>query len=521
MTLGSGPLGRRRILATAGAATVCAGLGGWICGRQAMAATLAPESTPFDVTWLRDWVRQLAARPFEPATDELPAILADLTYDQYRDIRFRADQALWHDLGLTFEAQFFHPGFYHREPVQIFDVVDGAARRVEYSPLLFDYGKTGIDPATLPAGTGFAGFRLHYPLNRPDYRDEVAVFLGASYFRCVGRGNGYGISARGLAVNTALPEGEEFPAFRSFWLERPRPGAAEIKLHALLDSPSVAGAFSFVLRPGQPTVTEVDTFLVARSPIKLLGIAPLTSMYFFGENDRIGVDDYRPEVHDSDGLSIWHGSGEWLWRPLSNPAELVVTPFGDESPRGFGLLQRDRDFPSYEDLNSHPELRPSLWVEPLSNWGPGEIRLIEIPSNEEIHDNVVAFWVPRDPVGAGASLTLKYRLHWGDTAPFQAPGGLVRATRIGPGQTENARRFVLDFAGGQLSQIAPETAVEAVVSTSSGQVALVVVEVNRPIGGWRAFFDFVPDGDNPADLRCFLRHQDQVLSETWSYRWMR
>jgi glucans biosynthesis protein len=520
MTLGTRSLGRRRTLAAAAGATVCAGLGAWP-RRRAAAATLAAEATPFGVQWLRDWVRELASRPFEPPATELPAVLTDLTYDQYRDIRFRSDHALWRDLGLTFQAQFFHPGFYHREPVQLFEVADGTARALQYDPALFDYGKTGIDPATLSPAVGFAGFRLHYPLNRPDYLDEAAVFLGASYFRCVGRGNGYGISARGLAVNTALPEGEEFPAFRSFWLERPRPGAADMKIHALLDSPSVAGAYSFVLRPGQPTMTEVDAFLVARSPIQLIGIAPLTSMYFFGENDRTGVDDYRPEVHDSDGLSIWHGSGEWLWRPVVNPTELVVTPFGDDSPRGFGLLQRDRDYPSYEDLQSHPELRPSLWVEPLSGWGPGEIRLIEIPSNEEIHDNIVAFWVPKEQVGAGASLEMSYRLHWGDQAPFQATGGLVRATRIGPGQGENARRFVLDFGGGQLSQLSAETALEAVVSTSSGQVPLVVVEVNQPMGGWRAFFDFVPDGDNPADLRCFLRHQDQVLSETWSYRWMR
>ena len=520
MTLSTRPLGRRRTLAAAAGATVCAAVAGWPA-RRATAATLAAEGTPFGVQWLHDWVRDLAARPFEPPATELPAVLTDLTYDQYRDIRFRGDHAVWRDLGLTFQAQFFHPGFYHREPVQLFEVADGTARALQYDPALFDYGKTGIDPKTLSPTIGFAGFRLHYPLNRPDYLDEVAVFLGASYFRCVGRGNGYGISARGLAVNTALPEGEEFPAFRSFWLERPRPGAADMRIHALLDSPSVAGAYSFVLRPGQPTVTDVEALLVARSPIKLTGIAPLTSMYFFGENDRMGVDDYRPEVHDSDGLSIWHGSGEWLWRPVVNPTELVVTSFGDDSPRGFGLLQRDRDYPSYEDLQSHPELRPTLWVEPLSGWGPGEIRLIEIPSNEEIHDNIVAFWVPKEPVAAGATLQMTYRLHWGDQAPFQAPGGLVRATRIGPGQSENARRFVLDFGGGQLSQLNPETAVEAVVSTSSGQVPLVVVEVNQPKGGWRAFFDFVPDGDNPADLRCFLRHQDQVLSETWSYRWMR
>ncbi len=321
-------------------------------GRAAHAATLAEPSAPFTVSWLHQRVRELAAAPFEPIKVDLPAALTDMNFTQYHDIRFRGAEALWRDLNLTFEAQFFHLGYQYREPVHVFDVVDGVGREVVYAPALFDYGKSGIDPAGL-AALGFSGFRLHYPLNRPDYRDEVAVFQGASYFRCLGRGEGFGLSARGLAVNTALPEGEEFPSFRSFWLERPLPGAAEIKLHALLDSPSIAGAYSFAIRPGETTVVDVSAFLMARNAIKLVGLAPLTSMYFFGENDRQGVDDYRPEVHDSDGMTIWHASGEWLWRPLINPTELAVTSFGGDAPRGFGLLQRDREFASYEDLYTH------------------------------------------------------------------------------------------------------------------------------------------------------------------------
>jgi glucans biosynthesis protein len=451
---------------------------------------------------------------------DLPTPLTDMNFTQYHDIRFRGDQALWRNLNLTFEAQFFHLGYQYREPVHVFDVVDGVAREVVYAPALFDYGKSGIDPGSLTA-LGFSGFRLHYPLNRPDYRDEVAVFQGASYFRCLGRGEGFGISARGLAVNTALSEGEEFPSFRSFWLERPQAGAAEIKLHALLDSPSVAGAYTFAIRPGETTAVDVSVFLMARNAIKLIGLAPLTSMYFFGENDRQGVDDYRPEVHDSDGMAIWHASGEWLWRPLINPAELAVTSFGGDTPRGFGLLQRDRDFASYEDLYTHPERRPCLWIEPLAGWGRGEVRLIEIPSDQEIHDNIVGFWVPEKPVAAGDTVEISYRLHWGDTPPFQPPGAIVRATRIGRGKADNARRFAVDFTGGDLPRLPPDAAIEAVVTASAGKIDEVIVQENQPIGGWRALFDFVPDDNNPADLRCFLRQQDKFLSETWSYRWMR
>jgi glucans biosynthesis protein len=517
MTLANRPFSRRRSLTSAAAATLCGTLGGWTSVR---AATLAEPSAPFTVSWLHQRVHELAAGPFEPIKVDLPPALTDMSFTQYHDIRFHADQALWRDLNLTFESQFFHLGYQYREPVHVFDAVDGVAREVVYAPALFDYGKSGIDPSSL-AALGFSGFRLHYPLNRPDYRDEVAVFQGASYFRCLGRGEGFGLSARGLAVNTALPEGEEFPSFRSFWLERPLPGAAEIKLHALLDSPSVAGAYSFAIRPGETTAVDVSVFLVARNAIKLIGLAPLTSMYFYGENDRQGVDDYRPEVHDSDGMAIWHASGEWLWRPLINPAELAVTSFGGDAPRGFGLLQRDRDFASYEDLYTHPERRPTLWVEPQAGWGRGEVRLIEIPSDQEIHDNIVAFWVPEKPVAAGDTVEISYRLHWGETAPFQPPGAIVRGTRIGRGKADNARRFAVDFAGGELPHLPPDAAVEAVVTASSGQIGEVIVQENPPIGGWRALFDFVPADDNPADLRCFLRQQDKFLSETWSYRWMR
>ena len=520
MTLENRVMGRRRILlVAAGAASAYAGLSFGSGGVPAAAAKLTSASAAFNVEWLRNWARELAAAPYEAPADPIPAALTDLNYDHYREIRFRTDHALWRDMGLTFQVQFFHPGFYHREPVEIFDVVDNVARPVTYSPDLFDFGKSGIDPASLTSDIGFAGFRLHYPLNRLDYLDEIAVFLGASYFRCVGRGNGYGISARGLALNTGLPEGEEFPVFRKFWLERPQAGAAEMKVHALLDSQSAVGAYSFIIRPGQPTVTQVEAFIAARSPVKLIGIAPLTSMYFFGENDRLGVDDYRPEVHDSDGLSIWHGRGEWLWRPLMNPEQLTVTGFDDVSPRGFGLLQRDREHQDYEDLESYPERRPTLWVEPMSGWGPGEIRLIEIPSDEEIHDNIVAFWVPKAPVGAGASLQMSYRLHWGDETPFEAPGGQVLATRIGAGKdNDGARRFVLDFGGGQLAQLDPQTHLEAVVTASTGKLSQPVVQPNSEVEGWRVFFELTPDGDT-ADLRCFLRRQDDVLSETWSYRW--
>ncbi|MGH6899354.1 MAG: glucan biosynthesis protein [Geminicoccaceae bacterium] len=495
--------------------------------RFLVAAEQAPglrfgKPAPFSPASVRDQARALAAEPFGALEQALPEVLAGLDYDQHRDIRFNRDMALWHGQGLDAEAQFFHLGGRFRAPVHIYEVADSVAREVLYTASLFDFGDNEL-ALDLPEDLGFAGFRLHAPLNRPDLLDEIAVFLGASYFRAVGRNQRYGISARGVAIDTGLPKDEEFPAFRRFWLERPAPGADHLIVHALLDGPSLAGAFSFRIRPGKTTTMEVEATLFPREPIELLGIAPLTSMFLFGPNDRRGVDDFRSSVHDSDGLQIWSGSGEWLWRPLVNPQELRLALFNDTDPKGFGLMQRTRDFAGYQDLEARYDLRPSLWVEPSEPWGSGHVRLIEIPSPQEIYDNIVAFWVPKEPVEAGSEWRFTYRLHWGVAPPTQADLGIVVATRIGmggqTGEESDLRKVVIDFAGGQLEDTPADAAVEATVTVGGGEVIGPIVRKNVVTGGWRAFFDLRPGGDGPVELRCVLRLADETLTETWVYQW--
>ena len=479
------------------------------------------EPQSFSVGWLRERARTLGAAAYKAPDTTLPAAIADLGYDAFRDIRYRPESALWLDADLPFTAQFFHLGSYYRAPVRIYEVVDDVAREIQFSQELFNYGDNEFEEP-LPADLGFAGFRLHFPMNRPNYRDEVAVFLGASYFRAVGRHQQYGLSARGLAIDTGLPKGEEFPAFREFWLERPTPGGTEMTLHALLDSPSLAGAYSFVIRPGETTVTEVSAALFPRQPIERLGVAPMTSMYLFGQNDRVGVDDFRPQVHDSDGLSIWRGSGEWVWRPLVNPERLRLSVFGDQSPRGFGLLQRERDFENYQDLESHYERRPSLWIEPANDWGKGAVHLIEIPSEEEIHDNIVAFWVPEEQILPGTEWRMDYRLHWARIPPQRTNLAEVAATRVGRGTAggdERTRKFVIDFIGGPLASLDGKAEVQLAATASNGELLKPVAHRNPMTGGWRAFFDFRPEGEGPAELRCFLKLGETVLTESWSYQW--
>lgn len=478
------------------------------------------EPRPFSPDLVRERARALAAEPFGSFGGTVPEALAGLEADQYRAIRFRPDRALWHSLGLDAEAQFFHLGYRFKTPVHIYEVADGMAREVLYTPAAFDFGDNGFKP-DFPDDLGFAGFRLHMPLNRPDHFDELAVFLGASYFRAVGRGQRYGLWARGVAVDTGLPKEEEFPSFRAFWLERPTPNGEQVVVHGLLDGPSLTGAYTFNIRPGDATIMDVDTTLFPREAIELLGIAPLTSMFLFGPHDRQGVDDFRPQVHDSEGLQIWSGSGEWSWRPLVNPdQELRLSLFSNIDPKGFGLMQRTRDFDAYQDLEARYELRPSLWVEPREAWGRGHIRLIEIPSPAEVHDNIVAFWVPKEPVEAGSEWRFNYRLYWCREAPFKPELAQVVATRVGTAHKDGeGRKFVIDFKGGQLEDTPADAPVDAMIDAAAGTVTEPIARKNEVTGGWRASFDLRPEGSAPVEMRCRLQLADKPLTETWVYQW--
>jgi periplasmic glucans biosynthesis protein len=468
--------------------------------------------------------RELAAHPYRNASPRLPASLAHLSYDQYQDIRFRPRYALWRDRSL-YEVQFFHRGFNFDRRVEIYDVVHGAVQRIEYTPRWFDFGKLGALARHLPANLGFAGFRVHFPLQTPNYKDELIAFLGASFFRVLGRNEVYGLSARGLAIDTAMARGEEFPWFTRFWLVRPGPQERVLTLYALLDSASIAGAYEFQIDPGDTSRVWVTEQLYPRRRIAKLGIAPLTSMFLYGE-DPSGhrFDDYRPEVHDSDGLMMQTGSGEWLWRPLVNPRHLEVNRFMDRNPRGFGLIQRDRNFSHYQDSAAQFERRPSYFVQPIGSWGAGGVELVEIPTNEDIHDNIVAYWVPERPVVAGKPLQFRYLLSAYLDSPFWPAQGRVVATRtgdLGEGRTAKAggggREIMIDYAGGPLGGLAGVQPVRAAISARGGRIERVAVRRLPENGRWRVTFDVFADrAGRPVDLSCYLTLYGAVLTETWT-----
>jgi glucans biosynthesis protein len=485
------------------------------------------EPGPFGYENVQQLARQRAAKEYRPGTQNLPASLANLTYDQYRDIRFRPASALWRGQAL-FEVQFFHRGYRVRQRVNVFEVTPEGAGLIEYSPRLFTFGHLTKTPK-LSTEVGFAGFRVHYPLQTPGYKDELLVFLGASYFRVLGRNQHYGASARGLAIDTAEQSGEEFPTFTDFWLVRPQPNDRSLTIYALLDSKSVAGAYQFEVRPGEVTQVEVHGDLYPRRNITKLGVAPLTSMYLYGE-DGTGrrFDDFRPQVHDSDGLMNETGHGQWIWRPLANPRDLRVNRFVDENPRGFGLVQRDRNFAHYEDVESQYQSRPSYWVQPLGNWGKGGVELVEIPSDEEIHDNMVAYWVPEQPVVAGKPLSFGYLLSAFAENPRWPPGGRVVTARSGnPAVGDNkgrfgpgARRMLIEFAGGELDGLDGNQPVKAELSADNGQIDALTVQRVPQTGSWRIAFVVTPRAKKPVvDLRCYLTLYGEVLTETWVYQW--
>jgi glucans biosynthesis protein len=486
----------------------------------------APAQVPaFGFANVRQLAQQRAAHEYHPVSETLPASIANLSYDQYRDIRFRPGSALWHGEAL-FEVQFFHRGYSNKEHINIFEVGPAGETPVAYDPRFFTFGRLLKIPRA-PASLGYAGFRVHYPLQTPRYKDELVAFLGASYFRVLGRNQSYGASARGLAIDTAEPGSEEFPTFTDFWLVRPQPNDRTLTVYALLDSRSVAGAYQFEIRPGDITQVEVHCELFARRAIAKLGVAPLTSMFLTSIDGGRRFDDYRPQVHDSDGLMAETGHGQWLWRPLGNPRELRVNRFVDEGPRGFGLVQRDRAFADYQDIESHYESRPGYWVQPLGSWGKGGVELVEIPSDEEIHDNIVAYWVPAVSVAPGKPLTFAYLLSAFGESSRWPPGGRVVATRSGsPVMGDNrghfapgARRMLIDFAGGDLDGLRAEQPVKAQLSADNGVVQALTVERLPATGAWRVTFVVAPKARRPVDLRCFLTLYGEVLTETWVYQW--
>lgn len=484
---------------------------------QAAQADQAGQTFGFDVVMNK--ARALAATPYEKSSQRLPASVANLGYDDYRRIRPRPRTADWIDDGSSFQVHYSPQGFLFKDRVRINMVENGVSVEKRFDPSKFNFYDLPLSDED-KAAMSFAGLRLTTPLNSAGKYDEFLSFQGASYFRALGAENHYGISARGLALSTASPTGEEFPVFKEFWLVRPEPGSNEVTVYALLDSESIAGAYRFRARPGATTEIQVDAFLYPRRDLSHVGIAPLTSMYDFGPQDPLkGREDFRPRVHDSEGLMIRLRNGEWVWRPLVNPSQLEISSFTSEMPYGYGLMQRNRDFDNYQDLEARYDLRPSLWIEPRNDWGPGHLALVEIPSANEFNDNIVSYWRPDAVLKGGGEYEYSYTMHWGDNAPIKPSFAQVEATRVGvPINNSVNRLFVIDFVSGNNALL---DGAQIHVSSSAGTIQGVTLQENPVTGGRRLTFELNPEGANVAELRALLMRGGSPVSETWLYRWRR
>ena len=520
--VGDGPVaggfGRRRMLQG------LAALAGTAASPLAMQRAFAAERgfgppQPFDFERLAESARRTAAMPYTAPVGPSGALLDRIDYDAYWRIRFQPDAAL-NPIPRGAETQLFPLGRYFRRPVRIFLHQDGMAREATYDPSYFEM--PAESPArSLPPNAGFAGFRVMRPGGKPDW----ISFVGASYFRTDGPFGQYGLSARGLAIDAGLGRPEEFPDFVAFWLGPPENPSDDLTVYALLDSPSVTGAYRFGLRRGgmeEGHRISVAAQLFFRSGVERLGVAPLTSMYWYSERQRAGVEDWRPEVHDSDGLALDTGAGERIWRPLRNPGHVTTSSFTDDGPAGFGLIQRDRSFENYQDDGAFYDRRPSAWITPDGDWGKGAVQLLELPTGDETMDNIVAYWTPERQPAAGDRLSFAYVIDWARRDPPAGAVAEVAATYQGvggaPGQPTKSGvgKMIVDFAGAAIAGLGADSGIEPVIDIRNG--ALLAPIAARPVVGarrWRLSFDFTQDGPEPVDLRAYLRKDGVALTETW------
>ena len=525
-------LGRRTVLKGVAASAAAAGALGEAFASAAADGLKFEAPQPFSYDLFKARARDLAHAAYTPPRPA-PDVVQKINYEEWGKIRFRTDAALFADGPGRFPYTFFHLGLFFQKAVDMHVVEGGASRRIVYDQSYFDMPEDSV-ARQLPRGAGFAGLRLQEARDGAlDWRrNDWVAFLGAAYFRAIGELRQYGLSARGVALDVAVADrSEEFPDFTQFYLDS-QETADSVTLYALMEGPSIVGAYKFVMKRGKGVIMDIEATLFTRAQVSRFGMAPLTSMYWFSETKKDTAEDWRPEVHDSDGLCMWTGNGERLWRPLNNPPRIMVSAFSDNNPRGFGLCQRDRVFDHYMDGVNY-DRRPTLWVEPLptaqgEGWGKGSVQLCEIPTDDEIHDNIVAMWVPEKPIPAGAEIDLAYRLYWVADEPFQPKLARCVATRMGRGgqpglpRPKGVRKFVVEFLGGPLATLPYGVKPEIVANASRGSLQgyrLVEAVADDVPGHWRAEFDLDVDGADPVELRLFLQAGGQILTETWMFQY--
>jgi glucans biosynthesis protein len=480
-------------------------------GALAFLQAVLQDGTRFEPGVVVEAARLLSRRPYSPPNVALPEPFANLTAEAYGGIRHRPERRIWAEENRSFTLEPMHRGSIYAAPVAISVVEDGTVRRLVYDANRYNFGR--LAPPAQPGDLGFSGFRLLAP---GDEGREIAVFQGGTFFRSLAKGQVPGALSRALAIRTADPRGEEFPLFRAFWIERPGTDNV-VTIHAVADSESATAAFRFTLRANDVTILDTEATIFARAAIETIGLAPMQTTFYFGGNRRRSIDDLRPAVFENNGLQMLNGRGEWIWRPLANPEQLQVSSFMDDNPRGFGLMQRERDFGAFQDDDNRYDLKPSLWIEPIGDWGPGSVQLIEIPSEAEWNDNVIAFWRPRAPLAAGSETPLAYRQFWCWNPPDKPRLAQATAFRLGRGSQARRRRCLVEFVGEVFAADPGETKLN--LTASQGQVLAPRLVLSAQRQSARVLFELDPGSETASELRLVIEQGDKPLSETWLYRW--
>lgn len=473
----------------------------------------------FDYEDLRKRAKELLLKPYKDPKKTITKSLAELNYEKYKDIRFLPEKSIWREEGNPFQLQFLHPGYIYDYNILINEVKNSKSFPIYYNSSYFDFSAIQLKEK-ISNELGFSGFKVHYPINTKEHTDEFLVFQGATYFRAVSQNQFYGLSARGLATNTSMPYPEDFPVFKEFWIKKPSSSDDSIKIYALMDGKLAVGAYEFEFIPGKITETKVKAEIILRKDVDRLGIAPLTSMYWYGENSEASHPSTYPEVHDSDGLLVLNANDEWIWRPLENPKKPTVNSFKSENVRGFGLLQRDREFSSYEDAEMKYHLRPGAWIEPDGDWGKGSVQLYRNPTKQDSDDNVGAFWVPEEMPKVGEPFNFSYKIFWVNQNPNSKTIADAVATRVKPVIKEpDSYIYQIDFKGGKLKGIENSSELEAIITaTETATVSEVSVQKIPETEKWRCSFKLShkPNG-KPVEMKAFLKKGDSVITESWTY----
>jgi periplasmic glucans biosynthesis protein len=471
------------------------------------------QPVPFAADTVLKAAAQLAAAPFKAPDAPLPSLFSGLNFDQYASIRRVPGSAIWADDKVGFSLEPLHRGFVYTTPIAINIVENGLSQRVIYEAADFDFGK--LQPPAAMGDLGFSGLRI---LTASDQGfQDAAIFQGASFYRSRAKGQNFGVTARGLAIRTGDEPGEEFPLFREFWIEKPAPATNTLTMYALLDSASMTGAYRFTIRPMETTIIDTEMTLIARVATDKFGVGAMAAAYLFSGLDHRRPDDWRAGVYEATGLQILSGKGEWLWRPVSNRETLQISAFADLNPRGFGLLQRSRTFDAFFDDEGRWELCPTLWIEPIGDWGDGDLRLLEIPAASENNANIIAQWRPKAAMAAGASQALAYRQFWCWTPPSRPPLAVCTSSRSG--KIGARQRFTVEMTGDAFADPQKAASATADIQANPGKIASFRLYPYKDRRSVRVVFDLEPGSEPFSELRLTLNVDNQPASETWLYRW--